>query len=125
MNEGDFDDYQHDGDNGRSSSSSVQDDDIYQIYEELVGVVQDHYDGLENGESLSKTSGANAEAAGKGGARPKWNKQAKDDDKHVKDADARGDIVADGIMADSDSDSDEIGDRNPNASPIVMHGKKA
>ena len=109
MNGGDFDAYQHEGE---SSSSSVQNDEIYQIYEELVGVVQDHYEGLED-DDLSKTTAADAEAAGKGGARPKWNKNGKDK-KSPQNAQ----------LADSGSDSsDEIG-RNPNASPIAVHGKK-
>ena len=53
----------------------MQDNEIYQIYEELVGMVQDHYDNLDaEDDQLSKTTAADADAIGKGQARPKWNK---------------------------------------------------
>lgn len=112
MERGNFDAYQH---GGESSSSSVQNDEIYQIYEELVGVVQDHYEGLAADDDLSKTTAADAAAAGKGGARTKWNKNGQGGKSSPRAAGAAG--------SDSDS-SDEIG-RNPNASPIIGKREKA
>lgn len=78
MDRGNFDPYQDD-DQQQSSSSSMQDNEIYQIYEELVGVVQDHYDNLEASEEdqLSRTTAADADAIGKGHERPKWNKNGR------------------------------------------------
>lgn len=112
MDRGNFDPYQDDGQH-QSSASSMQDNEIYQIYEELVGVVQDHYDQLEASEEdqLSRTTAADADAAGKGQERPKWNKNGRPGDNKNDGAGARA-------LAEDDSESsDEIG-RNPNASPI-------